>query len=133
MQKLSCARPSRSLTPNPLQQCNRAPKPQVQRTHEGGRHLPRRGKRAHTGDRQDQVRCRERVGVAPPPGRIAARQVAVPNGRPPTCHKVHKKLNGTKSYLTRSLAKSRYGERIHCVRIRQQTPRRTTKGDALSV
>lgn len=97
MQKLSCARPSRSLTPNPLQQCNRAAKPQVQGTHEGGRHLPRRGKRAHTGDRQAQVRRRERVGVAPPPGRIAARQVAVPDGRPPTCQKARKKLDGTRS------------------------------------
>ena len=71
------------------------------RPHEGGRHLPRREKRAHAGDRQAQVRRRERVGVAPLPGRVAAARVAVPDGGPPTYCKVRKKLNVT--------SRNRYG------------------------
>lgn len=64
--------------------------------HEGGRHLPRREKRAHAGDRQAQVCRRERVGVAPLPGRVAAGRVAVPDGKPPTCQKVRKEPDGTR-------------------------------------
>ncbi len=75
------------------------------RPHEGGRHLPRREERAHAGDRQTQVRRRERVGVAPLPGRVAAARVAVPDGGPPTYCKVRKKLNVT--------SRNRYGLLSH--------------------
>ena len=87
--------PAGALAPHPHQQRHRTHQPRDQAPHEGGWHLPRREERAHAGDRQAQVRRRERVGVAPLPGRVAAARVAAPDGGPPTCQKVRKKLDGT--------------------------------------
>lgn len=85
--------PPRALTPNPHQQRDRAPQPRVQEMREDDRDLPRQKKRNRAGDHQAQVRHRERVGVAPLPGRVAAGRVAIPDGGPPTCQEVRKKLD----------------------------------------
>lgn len=37
----------------------------------------------------------ERVGLTPLPERVDAKRVVVPNGGPPACQKVRKKLDGT--------------------------------------
>ena len=41
------------------------------------------------------------MGVAPLPGRVTAARVAVPDGGPPACQKVRKKLDGTEDVIER--------------------------------
>ena len=51
------------------------------------------------------------MGVAPLPGRVTAARVAVPDGGPPACQKVRKKLDGTKRYFAESKIAELYDEK----------------------
>lgn len=51
------------------------------------------GKRAHAGGCRTGARHRKRIRIAPLPGRITAGRVALPDGGPPACQNVRKKLD----------------------------------------
>ena len=69
----------------------------------GGGHVLRREERAHVGDRQVQIRCRQRVGLEEVSGRHAAGPAIVPRRMGRSC-KVRKKSYVTDASASRALS-----------------------------
>ena len=68
---------ARALAAHSDEQRDRAPEQGNTPAHPRGRHLSRRQVRAHAGGRPPEVRRRQRMGIAPLPGRVASQGAVV--------------------------------------------------------